>query len=102
MAESILNTDAALIPAPTVVPPAVSLPRRTVADLIAEVILRGKSPKTRAAYRLDIMDFLTWLAGGTVTLPADPAVLRTDPAVAHAVNTTLTALQRVTEADITS
>lgn len=102
MAESIPNADAVLVLAPAAASPAAPLPHRTVADLIAEVILRGKSPKTRAAYRSDIMDFLTWLVGGTVTLPADPAILRTDPAIAHAVNATLAALQRVTEADIAS
>ena len=38
--------------------PGAPLPDRTLADLLAEVILRGKSPQTRKAYRTDLEDFL--------------------------------------------
>jgi site-specific recombinase XerD len=75
-------------------------PPRTVADLIAEVILRGKSAKTRAAYRADLADFLTWLIGRGVSLPVEVADLRRDTPASHAVNATLMRLQQVSEADI--
>ena len=77
-----------------------SFPDRTLADLLAEVILRGKSPQTRKAYRTDLEDFLVWLLGRSVHLPADPELLRADPAAAHAVNAALGAVQGVTEGDI--
>src|SRR5919199_4860708 len=80
--------------------PVAPLPPRTLADLLAEVILRGKSPQTRKAYRADLEDFLVWLLGRSVQLPADPEVLRADPGVAQRVNTALAMVQRVTEADI--
>jgi integrase/recombinase XerD len=76
------------------------LPDRTVADLIAEVILRGRSPKTKAAYRADLQDFLVWRVGTTVSVPADLSDLRVSSPVAHALNATLAALQRTSEADI--
>src|SRR5918997_4864486 len=76
------------------------VPDRTLADLLAEVILRGKSPQTRKAYRADLEDFLVWLLGRSVQLPAEPDVLRVDPRAAQAVNAALGAVQRVTEADI--
>ncbi|MDQ5853467.1 MAG: tyrosine-type recombinase/integrase [Chloroflexota bacterium] len=81
-------------------PPTAPLPDRTLADLLAEVILRGKSPQTRKAYRADLEDFLVWLLGRSVHLPAEPDVLRLDPVAAQAVNAALAAVQRVTEADI--
>lgn len=78
-------------------PPA---PDRTLADLIAEVILRGKSPRTRMAYRSDLQDFLVWLLGRSVELPTDPSRLQADPVLAARVNVALAALQQVTEGDI--
>lgn len=83
-------------------PPAVPLPVRTLADLLAEVILRGKSPQTRKAYRADLEDFLIWLLGRSVQLPVEPEVLRADPRAAQAVNAALGAVQGMTEADINS
>ncbi len=76
------------------------LPDRTLADLLAEVILRGKSPQTRKAYRADLEDFLVWLLGRSVQLPADPEVLRVDPHAAFVINAALVTVQRVTEGDI--
>lgn len=76
------------------------LPDRTLADLLAEVILRGKSPQTRRAYRADLEDFLTWRLDGAVRLPADPDLLRTDRDVASALQFALHSLQQVTEGDI--
>src|ERR687884_438590 len=70
-------------------PPTAPLPDRTLADLLAEVILRGKSPQTRKAYRADLEDFLVWLLGRSVQLPAEPEVLRVDPQAAQAVNAAL-------------
>ncbi|MFN8541267.1 MAG: hypothetical protein U0232_27795 [Thermomicrobiales bacterium] len=49
---------------------------RTLADLLAEVIGRGASDRTRLAYRGDLEDFLSWLLGGEITLPADPSAAR--------------------------
>lgn len=94
----VINT--ALAPALPVQPPAAPLPDRTLADLLAEVILRGTSPQTRKAYRADLEDFLVWLLGRSVHLPAEPEVLRVDPRAAQAVNAALAAVQHVTEADI--
>src|SRR5919199_2824824 len=65
--------------------PAAPLPPRTLADLLAEVILRGKSLQTRNAYRADLEDFLVWLLGRSVHLPAEPERLRVDPQAAQAV-----------------
>lgn len=81
---------------PAARPPA---PERTLGDLLAEVILRGRSPETRRAYRADLADFLAWRLGVAVALPADPEVLRTggaDPALAVALDS----LCRVTEGDL--
>lgn len=75
---------------------------RTLADLIAEVILRGKSPRTRAAYRSDLQDFLVWLLGRSVELPTDPTRLQGDPVLADHVNAALAALQQVAEGDVQS
>lgn len=75
-------------------------PHRTLADLIAEVILRGHSERTRKAYRSDLQDFLIWQLGAAVTLPADPETFRTDPQVAAEINAAVLALRQVTEADI--
>ena len=52
---------------------------RTLADLLAEVIGRGASERTRLAYRGDLEDFLSWLVGAALSLPLDPEVLRSDP-----------------------
>ena len=76
------------------------IPDRSLADLLAEVILRGKSPQTRKAYRADLEDFLVWLLGRTVNLPSDPETLRADLEAASAINAALTAVQQVTEGDI--
>ncbi len=77
-----------------------ALPERTLADLLAEVILRGKSPQTRRAYRADLEDFLIWRLGGPLRLPADPEALRADPAVGAALQAALQSLQLMTEGDI--
>lgn len=79
-------------------PPATS--QRTLAALLAEVILRGRSSQTQKAYRADLEDFLVWVLGAAITLPADPERLRREPALAQAVNAALSQLQQVTEADI--
>src|SRR5262245_34631186 len=76
------------------------LPERTVADLIAEVILRGKSERTRRAYRADMVDFFVWLVGGDVLIPLDTNDLRRDTSASRQLNTTLQRLQAVTEGDI--
>ena len=75
-------------------------PERTLADLLAEVILRGRSDQTQKAYRADLEDFLVWLLGAAIPLPADPERLRREPHTAQAVNAALGHLQQVTEADI--
>lgn len=79
---------------------AATIPARTVADLIAEVIVRGRSERTRQAYRSDLEDFLVWHVGDGVRLPVDPSLLRTDPVVVQTVNATLATLRQTTEADI--
>lgn len=79
-------------------PPAI--PLRTVADLISEVILRGRSERTRTAYRVDIHDFLFWLVGHEVTIPIDLADLPANAPAALALNATMTALQQVHEGSI--
>lgn len=86
----------AAVPAP---PPT---QQRTLADLVAEVIGRGKSERTRLAYRADLADFLAWRLGRTVLLPNEPELLRTDIALAADVNAALAAILRVTEADISA
>ena len=75
-----------------------AIPRRTLADLLAEVILRGKSPQTRRAYRNDLQDFLVYLKQD-LTLPTDTDALRTSLELIP-VSKALQALQQVTEADI--
>ena len=75
-------------------------PARTVADLISEVILRGRSERTRTAYRIDIHDFLFWLIGHEVSIPIDLAELPANAPAALALNATMTALQQVHEATI--
>lgn len=97
------HADTELPPRPAAAPLAPATPpSRTVADLLAEVIVRGKSPQTRRAYRADLEDFLVWLVGGTVVLPAEPDDLRHDTPVSRAINATLARLQQVTEADIST
>ncbi len=76
-----------------------AMPVRTLGDLLAEVILRGKSPETRRAYRADLEDFLTWLLGGAVALPAEPENLRGGAADAG-LALALDALRGVTEGDL--
>jgi integrase len=79
-----------------------TVPNRTVADLIAEVILRGKSARTRRAYRADLTNFLIWLMGYTVQIPLHTDELRQDTATSRALNATLGRLQAVTEGDISA
>jgi integrase len=79
-----------------------AIPERTVADLIAEVILRGKSPRTRRAYRADLADFLSWLLGGLVQIPASTDELRQNTSASRALNAALGRLQVVTEGDISA
>src|SRR5262249_19899846 len=79
-----------------------AVPRRTIADLISEVVLRGRSERTRTAYRVDLHDFLFWLLGREVTIPIDLAELPPDAPAALALNTTMAALQQVSEGTINS
>lgn len=79
-----------------------AIPDRTVADLIAEVILRGKSARTRRAYRADLADFLTWLIGAEVQIPASAEELRQDTPASRALNAALGRLQAATEGDISA
>jgi integrase len=76
------------------------MPVRTVADLVSEVILRGRSERTRTAYRVDLHDFLLWLLGHEVTIPFDLADLPPDAPPALALNATMAALQQVSEGTI--
>lgn len=81
-------------------------PRRTVATLIAEVIARGRSPQTKRAYAGDLDDFLTWWLHQvgqpyqSRSVRADPDAMTTDAALAAHLDSTLQALQLVTERDI--
>jgi integrase/recombinase XerD len=77
-----------------------AIPVRTVADLISEVILRGRSERTRTAYRVDLHDFLLWLLGREVTIPIDLADLPPNAPAALALNATMAALQQVNEGTI--
>src|SRR6266545_2091839 len=77
-----------------------AVPVRTVADLISEVILRGRSERTRTAYRVDLHDFLLWLLGREVTIPIDLADLPPNAPAALALNATMAALQQVNEGTI--
>src|SRR5262245_19505574 len=77
-----------------------AMPVRTVADLISEVVLRGRSERTRTAYRVDLHDFLFWLLGREVTIPIDLAELPPNAPAAQALNATMAALQEVTEGNI--
>jgi len=79
-----------------------AMPVRTVADLISEVILRGRSERTRIAYRVDLHDFLFWLIGREVTIPIDLADLPASAPAALALNATMAALQQVSEGTINS
>ncbi len=82
---------------PVVAPPRV--PQRSLADLLAEVILRGRSPQTQRAYRSDLQDFLVWL-DQKVTLPSEPETLRHSAILQQQVQAALHRIQQVTEADI--
>lgn len=77
------------------------LPQRTLADVLAEVILRGRSEQTRRAYRNDLQDFLVYL-GHNVTLPDDPELLQTPSTLVIEIQSALSRIQRVTEADISA
>ena len=79
-----------------------AMPFRTVADLIGEVILRGRSERTRTAYRVDLNDFLFWLVGHEVTIPIDLAELPANAPPTLALNATMAALQQVSEGTINS
>ncbi len=77
-----------------------TMPVRTVADLISEVILRGRSEQTRTAYRVDLHDFLFWLLGREITIPSDLADLPATAPAALALNATMKVLQQVSEGSI--
>jgi site-specific recombinase XerD len=77
-----------------------ALPTRTVADLIGEVILRGRSERTMVAYRVDLRDFLLWLLGREVAIPPDLAQLPSTAPEALALNATMASLQQVSEGTI--
>lgn len=76
------------------------MPVRTVADLISEVILRGRSERTQTAYRVNLHDFLFWLLGREVTIPIDLADLPPNAPAAVALNAAMAALQQVSEGTI--
>jgi hypothetical protein len=69
-----------------------TIPVRTVADLVSEVVLRGRSIRTQTAYRVDLHDFLLWLLGREVTIPSDLAALPSDAPAAQALNAAMAAL----------
>ena len=74
---------------------------RTLADLLAEVIGRGSSDRTRLAYRGDLEDFLSWLLGTPISLPLDPKALRSDPILTEVLDAAvLPRLVAVSERDI--
>jgi site-specific recombinase XerD len=79
---------------------------RTVASLIAEVIARGWSPQTKRADAGDLDDFLTWWLHRvghpyrSHSVRADPDAMTADGRVAAHLDSTLQALQLVTERDI--
>jgi integrase len=104
IAVEVTNPPVALPPARDLVatPRDPAVPDRTVADLIAEVILRGKSARTRRAYRADLTDFLVWLMGYAVQIPMQTDELRQDTPASRALNATLGRLQTVTEGDISA
>src|SRR5690349_10168926 len=77
-----------------------AVPHRTNADLISEVILRGRSERTRTAYRVDLHDFLFWLIGREVAIPIDLAELPPNAPAAQVLNATMAALQEVNEGTI--
>jgi hypothetical protein len=81
-------------------------PRRTVASLIAEVIARSRSPQTKRAYAGDLDDFLTWWLGKvdqpyqTRSVRANSDEMTADAILAAHLDSTLQALQLVTEGQI--
>lgn len=78
-----------------------TIPHRTLADVLAEVILRGRSEQTRRAYRSDLQDFLTYL-GHDVSLPSETDVLQHDSTLVRDLQAALTRIQQVTEGDISA
>ena len=60
-------------PTPTQMVPTAPVLRRSVADLVGEVILRGKSAKSKVAYRSDLEHFFVWLLGTDVSVPLELA-----------------------------
>ncbi len=84
----------------------VPMPQHTVASLIAEVIARGRSPQTKRAYAGDLDDFLCWwLAQVGVpyrshSVRADVLEMVANTTVAAHLDSTLRALQMVTEGHI--
>lgn len=95
-----------VIPSPgalalTVRPGEPSVHARTLADLLAEVIGRGASDRTRLAYRGDLQDFLGWLLDAAIELPLDPEALRGDPVLTEVLEAAvLPRLVAVSERDI--
>lgn len=81
-------------------PPA-PLPR-ALADLIAEVIGRGRSPNTRRAYAADLSDFFTYLLGaeGAIQLPVSDGVADQAAALREQAGPLLARLTQVSERDI--
>ncbi|MBV9791590.1 MAG: tyrosine-type recombinase/integrase [Chloroflexi bacterium] len=77
------------------------MPQRTLADVLAEVILRGRSEQTRRAYRSDLQDFLVYL-GHNVTLPDDPELLQRPSTLVSEIQSALSRIQQVSEADISA
>ncbi|KAB8139731.1 tyrosine-type recombinase/integrase [Chloroflexia bacterium SDU3-3] len=88
-----------LAPAPAALAEA-PLPVRSVADLVSEVILRGKSAKTKAAYRADLEHFLAWRCGPEVTIPVALDALRPATPARARLDATMQVLQQTSEADI--
>jgi site-specific recombinase XerD len=86
---------AAILPDPTPAP-------RALAELLAEVISRGRSENTRRAYAADLTDFITYLLGpeANVKIPVSDAAAAHDAALRSWAAPLLYRLTRVQESDI--
>jgi integrase/recombinase XerD len=88
-------TGTPVLPDPTPAP-------RALADLLAEVISRGRSANTRRAYASDLSDFFTYLLGpeATVKIPVSDSASDHDAALHSWATPLLYRLTRVQESDI--
>lgn len=87
--------EALALPDPTPVP-------RALAELLGEVIGRGRSANTRRAYAADLTDFFTYLLGAEadVKLPVSEAAVDHDAALRSWAAPLLHQLTRIHESDI--